>query len=150
MGVANAVIDNIETDALVDAINGGGDAIFRGSLGSGAVTAEGTPSLRVYVATMRGFIGHRRFKMASATYTANVIAPTGGSAGDLRRIDLVQYTWATGVNIVTGTEDAAPVVPATSASSIALAHLYLRKGMANIKDTDDTTNGYIVDAREFR
>lgn len=150
MGIAIATSNDVETDALIDAINGGGDAIFRNSLGSGAVTAEGTPSMRVYVATMRGFIGHGRFKMATATYTASVVAPTGGVAGDLRRIDLVQYTLGTGVNIVTGVEGAVPAVPATSASSIALAHLYLRNGMAHIDDTDDTTNGYIVDAREFR
>jgi hypothetical protein len=35
------------------------------------------------------------------------------------------------------------------ADAIPLARLYLRPGMTSLKDTDDSTNGYIIDAREF-
>ncbi len=126
---------------------GGGDGIIRGA-GSEASVSQTTPvSLSVLVGTCKGLIGGRLIEITSAITTSAITAPTGGSAGDLRRIDLVQFTYGTGVNIKAGTEASTPAAPDPDSNSIALADLYLRKGMSSIKTADDATNGYVVDRR---
>lgn len=66
------------------------------------------------------------------------------------RIDLVQArlgTWD--VSVKQGTEAASPVAPVADADAIPIAHLFLRVGMSSIKNVDDATNGYIIDARTY-
>jgi hypothetical protein len=66
------------------------------------------------------------------------------------RIDLVQFSLsARAVSVKAGAEAEVPVAPTADADCIPLATVYLRTGATAIKDSDDTVNGYLVDARTF-
>ena len=85
------------------------------------------------------------FRLADAVETVDVTAPVTED-----RVDLVQArldSWTVGIK--QGVENAAPVAPAADTDCVALAHVYLRPGMAAIKNADDAVNGYIVDQRVF-
>lgn len=129
---------------------GGGDGILRGVSDEAEAAEEGTPSLSVDIGAFSAIVSEHPVRVAAAT-VGPILPPTGGSNYDLRRKDLIQYTYGVGVNIVTGTEDASPSVPATSADSIPIAHIYCRKGMTVINTVDTGLNhdGYLVDARGF-
>jgi hypothetical protein len=125
---------------------GGGDGVLHG-VGSGelAVTATSPLSLRVSVGTGYAFIDGSLYRLKTTTQTADVVPPLVHG-----RIDLVQANLATwSVSVKTGTEAAIPVAPSVDDGVIPLARLVLRPGMASIKDTDDTVNGYVVDVRSF-
>ncbi|HIJ74475.1 MAG TPA: hypothetical protein HPP83_10285 [Candidatus Hydrogenedentes bacterium] len=125
---------------------GGGNGVVRGATAEDLeVAAKDPPSMRAEVGPGYAFIGNYPYKLAAATDTAEVTAPTTDP-----RIDLVQARLATwDVSVKTGTEAASPSPPDPDTDCIALAQLYLRPGMTCIKDTDDSTNGYIIDARTF-
>jgi len=128
---------------------GGGDGIIRGDGDAGEVVATDPVSMFVTVGTFRGIISHRIARRAASGNTAEFEAPTGGDPGDLRRIDLVQYTLTTGMNVVAGDESGSPEAPSVSDDSIPLAYIHHRNGEVSIKDTDDGSNGYIEDARQY-
>lgn len=129
---------------------GGGDGVIRGP-GTEAATVETAPaSLSVRVGAFKGFVSKRGIGLDAPQNTAAIVAPVGGSAGDLRRIDLVQWTLGVGLNVKAGAESGSPSAPALDTDSIPIAHLYCRKGMVSVKTADDSSNGYIVDARVFR
>lgn len=125
---------------------GGGDGVIRkASTDDLEVTATAIPGLSVEVAPGYAFIAGAPYRLAALAATIEITAPTTNP-----RIDLVQArldNWD--VSVVSGVEAVTPVAPAPDADSIALAELYLRPGMTVIKDTDDSTNGYIIDARQF-
>lgn len=125
---------------------GGGDGVIRGATTDDLKAAAHSPAdLSVTVKTGYAFISKFAYKLAVDTQTADVVAPTTNP-----RIDLVQArldTWD--ISVITGTEDPTPTAPAADPDAIPLAQLYLRTGMTSIKDTDDSTNGYIIDARRF-
>lgn len=127
---------------------GDGEGIGR-FLGKGAVTAQATPSLQVDVDTFVAVVAQTLHRGATKVALPAITPPTGGTAPALRRIDLVQFTKDVGLNIKTGVEGAGPSAPVKDADSLKFAELHLRKGMTVIKDADDGTNGFIVDAREF-
>lgn len=109
------------------------------------VFARSSPALSVEVRSGYAFINRQPYKLASTKETADVAVPIGNP-----RIDLVQAnleTWS--IAIKPGAEAASPVAPSPDPSCIRLAHLYLRPGMTSIKDSDDATNGYIIDMRSF-
>ncbi len=125
---------------------GGGDGVIRkASADDLKVSAKATPGLSVEVAPGYAFIAGFPYRLAAVAETIEVVAPTTNP-----RIDLVQArldNWD--VSVVNGVEAASPVAPAPDTDAIALGELYLRPGMTVIKDTDDSTNGYIIDARQF-
>ncbi len=125
---------------------GGGDGVIRGATSNDlSVVAMDPIGMSVLANTGYAFVSSSPYKLAAATQTSDVTAPSSQP-----RIDLVQArldTWD--VSIKTGTESATPVAPSPDSDCIALAELYLRVGMTSIKDTDDSTNGYIIDARTF-
>ncbi len=125
---------------------GGGSGVIRGATAEDlAVMATGTPGLSVDVMPGIAFIGKYFYRLVSETETVDVSVPTSQD-----RIDSVQARLATwDVSIKTGVESASPVAPEPDEDCIALAQLHLRPGMSTIEDTDDTTNGYVVDARTF-
>lgn len=85
------------------------------------------------------------YTQEGAWTSSSVTAP---STND--RIDLVQLNLAElSVEIKTGTEAASPTVPVADTECLALAEIYLRSTSTSIKDTDDSTNGYITDKRTF-
>jgi hypothetical protein len=125
---------------------GGCDGVVRGA-GSDdlAVQSTPTPSLSVEVQPGYALIGGLPFKIAVPTETVDVAAPITNP-----RIDLVQASLETwNVLVKPGVEAATPSAPAADADCIALAELYLRPGMASIKNADDGTHGYITDVRAF-
>jgi hypothetical protein len=125
---------------------GGGSGVIRGASTHDLKTeALDPPGLSVRVQPGYAFIGGFPFKLSAAVETIDVVPPL--SQG---RIDLVQAsveTW--GVRVKTGQEAATPAPPAADAGCIAIARLHLRPGMANIRNSDDSSNGYIEDMRVF-
>jgi hypothetical protein len=125
---------------------GGGDGVIRKVTDYDLkVVATATPGLSVEVKSGYAFISKFPYKLDAATQTAGVTPPVTQP-----RIDLVQArleTWD--VSIKTGTESASPTAPVPDTDCMALAQLYLRVGMTSIKNTNDSVNGYIIDARTF-
>ncbi len=124
----------------------GVDGVLRGVTADDLdVKATSPSSLSVDAQPGYGVIGNFPYHLSTATSTGDVVAPTTDN-----RIDLVQArlgTWDISVKI--GAEAASPTAPSADADAIPLAELFLRPGMTSIKDTDDSTNGYIIDARDF-
>lgn len=137
-------VDGVETQYRLSLMAGGGDGVLRGDGNDMDVVEQGTPNMTVQVDTGRGNINNLFIRQKVIETSSTVTAPTGGSPTDLRRKDLVQFTIGSGINIKAGVDDASPTPPAKDSNSIVLAHLYLRNGMASIKDADDSSNGYIV------
>ena len=133
-----------EVEYRLSLMTGGGDGVFRGDGNDMAVAAQGSPDMTVTVDTGRGFINNSFIRQTAIETSSTVVAPTGGAPGDLRRKDLVQFTFGSGINIKAGAESATPSPPSTDTSSIVLAHLYMRSGATSIEDDDDASNGYIV------
>lgn len=125
---------------------GGGDGILRGATANDLkVNANFPADLSVTVNPGYAFISKFAYKLAADTQTPDVTPPVTNP-----RIDLVQArldTWD--ISIVAGTESATPAAPSADTDAVPLAQLYLRVGMSTIEDTDDSTNGYIIDARTF-
>jgi len=146
------VISSMHDWLLEEAVSyslGGGDGVVRGYGDAGAVTAQAPVALDVDVGSLMAWISNRKYTAIAGSTAAEITDPSTGVAPALRRIDLVVWTAGTGITVVTGVEGAVPVAPATPASSVLLAHVYCRKGMVSIKDADDASNGYIVDARSY-
>lgn len=123
---------------------GGGNGVIQGATTDDlCVKALAVPGFYVQVKPGYGFISKFPYKLTQTMDTATITPPATHN-----RIDLVEAcldTWS--VHIKTGNETQSPAAPSPSANCIALAHLYLRPGMTCIKDADDQTNGYIIDAR---
>jgi hypothetical protein len=125
---------------------GGGSGVIRGAAANDLkVTASLPASLHVSVAPGFAFISRLPYKLSSATITVDVTPPSTHP-----RIDIVQArldTW--GISVKAGTEAVTPSAPSADSDAIVLARLYLRPGMSSILDADDSTNGYVIDARSF-
>ena len=130
---------------LLSQLWGGGDGVIRAMDSELAVEATSPESLSVEVQPGYAFISQMPYRLAAATQTADVTVPTTNP-----RIDIVQARLATwDISIKEGTEAASPTAPTPDTDTIVLAELYLRTTMTTIKTIDDTTNGYITDARNF-
>lgn len=148
-----AVIQSTRDTRLEEALSyslGGGDGILRNYGDAGAVTAQAPVSMQVDVGSCAAWFSNQFYTMpAGESGAGEIAAPTGGGAGDYRRIDLIVWTLGTGIVVVTGVESGTPVAPATPSNSVLLAQVRCRTGMTSVKDTDDSSNGWIVDARSF-
>ncbi len=125
---------------------GGGSGVIRGATTDDLKTIASSPaSMTVKVKPGYAFVSKFPYKLAATTDTAEFAAPVAHP-----RIDLVQAKLdAWGISVKTGTEAASPSPPAADTDALAIARVYLRPGMASIKDTDDSVNGYIIDVRAF-
>lgn len=143
-----------EVERRLSLTQGGGDGVMR-HLNSGNVVAQDPVSMRVEVQTFVGYVSDRLAQVDTQTATGLITAPTGGSAEDLRRVDIVQWTLGTGINVKTGNETdqltgtiatdiANGHVPTVDTDSFILAYLYCRNGMAGFEDSEHGTNGWIV------
>ncbi len=141
--------DAVETDLYLNQLAGGGPGIFRGLDNEGDITERSVPDLTVDVDTFRGFFASKKARFHTKTQSPAVVAPTGGSPPDFRRIDRLEWTKGGGLAIITGVDSASPSPPSFTAGSIQLSQLHLRNGMTSIKDADDATNGFIVKERGF-
>lgn len=139
------LVDELElAHYALNAIYGGGDVVIRNILNEMEILAQGTPDMTVVYSSGLGYVSNRIVKQASDANSAAMTAPTGNP-----RIDIVQWTLYTGFNIKTGSEGAVPSAPAVDSNSMKVCEIYHRVGETSIKDTDDSVNGYITDARTF-
>ncbi len=140
--------DAAKLERFITAHAGGGDGIVQTgakATTSGVVTAQSPLSLKVDVAAFKGQVSDALAEETAVVATAAFSVPSANP-----RIDLVQWTLGVGINIKEGTEAGAPSAPSADADSIVLANVYCRTTMTTVKDTDDSTNGYIsVDTRVF-
>jgi hypothetical protein len=84
------------------------------------------------------------YEHTAESETDDMTAPVG-----LLRIDAV--AWAPETDTITihgGVEAASPAAPSIGEDELLLAWVYHRAGETSIKNTNDSTNGYIVDKRE--
>ncbi|HOB90345.1 MAG TPA: hypothetical protein PKG74_03395 [Candidatus Colwellbacteria bacterium] len=88
--------------------------------------------------------------------SGTIVKYAGGNSGSFSapssnpRIDLLCIDSAGALSIVQGTEAASPSAPTYPAGKYVIAEVYLRVGATSIKNTDDSTNGYIYrDVRAF-
>ena len=136
----------LKAETCVIAGFGGGPGVIPSAVGLSdlEVTAQGTPDMTVNVA-VGGAVVDSTLAYLHTTYdTAAMTAPTGNP-----RIDLVQITSAGEIEVKTGSEAGSPSAPAADSDALGLAEIYHRVGEMSIKDTDDSTNGYITDVRDF-
>ena len=107
--------------------------------------AQSPPALTVQVKPGKAIVAQFCAGLdASATVpaTGDITPPPSNP-----RYDLVHMDRHGALGIKEGNEGAPPSPPSAPSETISLALLYLRPGMTSIKDTDDSTNGYIVDER---
>lgn len=124
---------------------GNASGVLRIGGGELKVQAATTPKMSVQVAAGDALINGYPFRLLVLTDTAEVSKPVTHN-----RIDLVQVSltgWA--VTVKSGTEAVTPVAPVADSDCVVLGKLYLRPAMTVIKNTDDGTNGYILDVRSF-
>lgn len=114
-----------------------------------APSAQTSPDMTVAVASGELRFGKNGVPLHYAGgNSSNFTAPvTGGH----KRIDLLCINKAGTLSIIQGTSTAgSPTAPTYPANLFVICEVYLRNGMTVIKDTDDSTNGYILrDARGF-
>jgi hypothetical protein len=152
--------DNMEPEVLrqlISCLSGARDGILHGS--DLAVTQNGGGAMSVIVSSGFALISGTDSAPAQGQYhvynDANVTVTVPTANGSNPRIDLICATiqdayYAGGSNTailqdVAGTPAASPLVPATPADSIVLAHLYVGTGAAsiltaNINGTTGTNN----------
>lgn len=103
-----------------------------------SVQAQGTPSMTIDVTAGGAIVdGHPASLRANTTLT--FVAPVGNP-----RIDTVQIDQYGVVSVKTGTPAGSPSAPAADADALKLAEVYIRTTATSIKNTDDSTNGYIT------
>ena len=131
---------------LLSASFGGQDGVLRTSAANGLqVTALDTPGLSVEVQPGDAFINGYPYRLISPLGSASVATPVSFARRDLVQARLLDWSIA----LKTGIEAGSPVAPEPDTDCIPLAELHLRPGMTSIQNTDDATNGYIIDARSF-
>lgn len=121
------------------------DALYWMDLKIARAEAESpSPSMRVYVHPSYGH--SMRVDAMSPLFWAGGYTSTLSAPSTNPRYDLV-YIVPSGsgsLGVVTGSENASPVIPAVPDEAIPVAVLYMRVGMTSIKNVDDSSNGYII------
>jgi hypothetical protein len=108
------------------------------------VSEQDTPDMTVLVLSGAGLVSFQPI----ATYT-DFTTPTITAPITNPRIDIIQIDQYGVITRKAGTEAGSPTAPTVDANNMKLAEIYLRVGATSIKNTDDTTNGYITDSRVF-
>lgn len=130
---------------LLDKMTGEVDGVQRGAANTDLkVKATGTPGMTVIVQAGPARVDGHFAALLSDWTSATLTAPSGDP-----RIDLVEIDQDGSINIKTGNEAGIPSAPTVSAGATELAEIYHRVGESSIKDTDDSTNGYITDTRNI-
>ena len=104
----------------------------------------GTPGMTVTVDAGAGIVSDQPVYLAAQYTTPTFTAPVSNP-----RIDVIEIDGDSTINIVAGTEGASPSAPSTTSGSLKLAEIYHTVAETSIKNTDDSTNGYITDSRAF-
>jgi len=123
---------------------GGENGVVPGAAADDLLVREtDPPSMSVEVAAGYAMIDGEPFHLAAPTLAGPIAAPASEP-----RVDIVQARlpdWS--ITVKAGTEDAAPIAPQADGDAIVLAEVFVRVGATNIRDTDDSTNGYLTDVR---
>lgn len=105
---------------------------------------QNSPDLTLKVENGTLYINGQRVDFAggnSPSFTAPITNP---------RIDLLSINISGTLVRTAGTEAVSPVAPTLPANQMVIAQIYNRVGQTSIKDTDDSTNGYVQkDLRPF-
>ena len=102
------------------------------------VEAQSTPDMTVLVKAGVAVILGKIVNNSTDTNSPAFTAP-----GSNNRIDLLVMDIENTFTVVQGTSAVTPVAPELPPDKDLIALVYLRSGATSIKDTDDTTNGYI-------
>jgi len=121
--------------AVVLAAQGGNeDGIIAVDGSTNFAVTESTPNaMTVDVAAGAGYANGLPIYLASAETTATIVAPVSNP-----RIDLVQITDQSEVEVKTGVEAGSPSAPTVDADAIALAEIALTTVMTEITDSEIT------------
>lgn len=107
-------------------------------------TPTGTPSMTVNVSGGIAVVADMPVYIRSTTALV-FTAPVSNA-----RIDIIQVSAATRtVSAKAGTESVTPVAPSPDTDALVLWEVYHRPGETSIKATDDSTNGYLTDKRDW-
>lgn len=106
-------------------------------------TAQGTPDMTTNTAVGAAVVNGQPTALRAAA-TLTFVAPVSNP-----RIDIVEIAQDGTVSAVTGTEDASPSAPSVTSGSLKLCEVYHRVGETSIKNSDDSSNGYITDSRMY-
>lgn len=123
------------------------DAIFEGDIEPLRVRAQSSPDMTVAVSgdNNRSYVNGNVALDFSGGNSSSFTAPTG--VGE-KRIDVLSVDSSGVLNITTGTDTTGtPTPPTYPEDELVLAEIYLRYGMSSVKNTDDSTNGYIFKQR---
>ena len=136
---------------FVTAMGGGADgvwAVFDEADDVGKVKANTVPNMTVKLRPFWGFVDNVPFLVPDELVTTALVAPTSNP-----RIDTVVARALPGLEgefaIHAGTEASSPTAPSIGDGEVLLAWIHHRPGETSIKNTDDSTNGYIEDKRTF-
>jgi hypothetical protein len=103
-----------------------------------------SPNMTLYVEAGVYWIAGMRISFAGGN------SPTFSAPGSNNIIDLLVIDNTGTLSIVVGTSGVSPAVPTYPKDKIVIAEVYIRTASSSLKDTDDTTNGYIYnDVRPF-
>lgn len=106
--------------------------------------AQDTPDLTLKVLAGKAYFGGDLVDF-SQTNTSSFSVPVTDD-----RIDILSLNSAGSLVITEGTEAVSPTAPDVPHGNIPIAQVYMRAGATSIKDTDDSTNGYVQkDLRPF-
>lgn len=119
------------------------DRLNKSQMGLGA-SAQSSPDMTLKVSE-----GVVRFDKTEVRY-AGGNSPTFTAPGSNNRIDLLTINQSGALEITQGTAATSPATPAYPTTKFVIAEVYLRSAATSIKNTDDSSNGYIYkDARSF-
>ena len=104
----------------------------------------GTPGMTVTVDVGAGIVSGQPVYLATQYTTPAFTAPSANP-----RIDVIQIDPDSTISIVAGEEAGSPSAPSVTSGSLKLAEIYHTVAETSIKNTDDSTNGYITDSRTF-
>lgn len=123
-------------DFVIDYIN-----YYGGEL---RVIEQDTPDMTVKIQAGNAVINGYGIKNNADINSTTITAPSSNPRWDLAVLDINGV-----LRIYAGDENASPTVPDVPFQNIRLAKIYHRVGSTSIKNTDDSTNSFIVDLRTF-
>lgn len=109
------------------------------------VTAQTSPNLTVKISKGAALV-------AGVLTSSDAVASLSGFAAPSAnpRIDIVQLSTGGVISRKAGTENVSPSAPSVDSGNIKLAEVYNRVGQTSIKNTDDSSNGYITNTENHR
>jgi len=108
------------------------------------VVAASTPDMTITVLEGDAIVNGNGISRTSSSTSGSLSAPSANPRYDLVTVDKNNV-----IHVYTGKEAASPIPPDVPHDHVGLARIYHRVGETSIKQTDDSTNGFIQDYRTF-